>query len=361
MKVGITLPALQSIDFSEAMLALAESIGIDSVWFSDHLLGITHPDLWKEFGASALISDPDAWLDPFCIAAVLGRRTALSIGTSVTDSVRRAAPDLVRTLLTLNDSCTGGFIMGIGSGEAESLLPFGYDFSRPTDRFEQTLLTMRALLDTGRMPGGGVGRSGLALQARRNRPQIWAAGIGPRALDLVGRYADGWFSMGIQPSQYPEKRDRVRRAAAAAGRPAPISAISPIILLCDSREHGAQTLAQQPLIKLILLFEPATLWRRHGLEHPSGPNCRGYPDTIPHAIAPEHLREIAQRIPLAMFEEAVMLGNARDVAARLQPYADAGLDHVVLADLTGFSFSAAETARLLTTELAALKQLLTNM
>ena len=52
-------------------------------------------------------------------------------GISVTDATRRGAADLARTALTLNDLNPGGFILGIGSGEAESLLPFGYPFDKP--------------------------------------------------------------------------------------------------------------------------------------------------------------------------------------------------------------------------------------
>ena len=36
---------------------------------------------------------------------------------------------------------------------------------------------------------------------------------------------------------------------------------------------------------------PTSIWQRYGLEHPSGPRCRGYPDTIPHALDPEVTRE----------------------------------------------------------------------
>ena len=308
-----------------------------------------------------MLPDPDAWLDPFCISAILGRQTKMVVGVSVTDSVRRRGPDLARTLLTLNNSCRGGFVLGIGSGEAESLLPFGYDFSRPTDKFEEALATIRSLLDSGRMPDGGLGRTGIVVRDGHCRPHVWAAGIGPRALDLVGRYADGWFSMGITADEYPKKRAVVFKAAAAARRPAPICAISPLILLCESREHAAAALAAQPLVKLIMLFTPAALWHRYGIEHPSGPKCRGYPDTIPHAIDPAELRRVAEKIPFEMVEEAVMIGNADDIAKRILPYAEAGLDHVVFADLTGFTFSAAETGQLLSSELSKLRQALAPM
>jgi phthiodiolone/phenolphthiodiolone dimycocerosates ketoreductase len=304
------------------------------------------------------VADPDAWLDPFCVAAILGRQTDLLVGTSVTDSVRRQGPDLARTLLTLNNSCRAGFILGIGAGEAESTTPFGYDFSAPTAKFERTLAVIRSLLDTGQMPDGMLGRTGLRNQNPRAQPLLWAAAIGERTLDIVGRYADGWMSMGLNPEQFAEKRGRVFRAAAAAGRVQPTIALNALALFCDSRDHGAAALRAQPLINLILLFAPATLWRRYGLEHPSGPNCRGYPDTIPHALDPTVLREAAHRVPFEMFEEYVLVGNAEEVAERLKPYARAGLDHLVFSDLTSLSFDMQEAGRLLVAGLGRLRPLL---
>ena len=55
-------------------------------------------------------------------------------------ATRRRGADLARTALTLQQNGRGEFILGIGSGEAESLLPFGYPFDRPVGLLEQALL-----------------------------------------------------------------------------------------------------------------------------------------------------------------------------------------------------------------------------
>ena len=367
MKVGMIVPGMQSMELNEGLLQLAEALGMDSIWLPDHLLGVTHPALWSTFEASVQLADPDAWLDPFCVAAVLGRKTRLAIGTCVTDTVRRRGPDLARTLMTLNASCGGGFILGIGSGEAESLLPFGYDFTRPVGKLEEAARTIRALLDTGRLPDAekndmqNIGRSGLSPIGPNGRAQLWIAGGGERALEIVGRYADGWLPTGMTPEEFARKRARVSEIAAAAGRPRPICGLFTLTLLGDSREQIAAAYERQPLAKLIALFAPASLWRRYGLEHPSGPECRGHPDTIPHAVDPQKLRDLAQKIPFAMMEDYLLIGNAEDIAARLQPYAEAGAEHVILGDFTGLTFAPTEAGRLLTTQMGRLRQLLSAM
>jgi hypothetical protein len=60
-----------------------------------------------------------------------------------------------------------------------------------------------------------------------------------------------------------------------------------------------------------------------------------------------------------MVEDFLMFGNAEDVAASLQPYRTAGLEHVVLCDLTGFTYAPEEAAGFIA-ELARLTKNLQN-
>jgi phthiodiolone/phenolphthiodiolone dimycocerosates ketoreductase len=60
------------------------------------------------------------------VCAALGPTTDLPLGLAVTDGIRRGAPDVARSALTLQQMCKGGFNLGIGSGEAENLVPFNY-------------------------------------------------------------------------------------------------------------------------------------------------------------------------------------------------------------------------------------------
>jgi phthiodiolone/phenolphthiodiolone dimycocerosates ketoreductase len=240
--------------------------------------------------------------------------------------------------LTLHDSCPGGFILGVGAGETESTVPFGYDFSRPVTRLEQTLIEIRSLLETGEMPGGGPGRTGIDRSGPKGVPEVWVgAQGGPRSLGLAGRYGDGWLSLTYNLGRFVEMLGIVRSAAEAAGRPCPTVGAFPVSFLGASADRICSLVdTEVPLVKLLLLFADEELWQAYGLEHPNGPGAKGY-HTIPHNLDPGELRELATRIPTEMFAEFVMLGNAEEVAAQIQPYADAGLEHVVLADMSSLA------------------------
>ena len=337
MKVAITLPAQFPFGSTEQVLPLYEQVGFDSYWAPDHLLGVFHPGLWKDIPLSTMAADPDAFYDPFCYGARVGTMTNLPYGISVTDATRRGAADLARTALTLNDLIPGGFILGIGSGEAESLLPFGYPFDAPVARLETVLEELRSLLDTGVMPGGGVGRMGLPLVAEgRGRPKVWVAGHGPRMLRLTGQYGDGWIpAWWMTPEEYGDKRQQIAKHAADAGRPAPVASLLPFVLFAESVERAAEMFEREPLGKLFGLFAMGSMWEANGLTHPLGNDSKGFIDVIIHDLDADELRDIAPTIPFEMVQQVLFVGNADELARQFEAYARQGLEHVVIANITG--------------------------
>jgi len=164
---------------------------------------------------------------------------------------------MARAGLSLQGMCKGGFVLGIGAGEAESIHPFGYDWRTPVGNLERALIEIRSLLDTGRMPAGS-GRTGLP---RDNVPDVWVAAMKPRALRLTGRYADGWMPIGTGPDDYAEQLAVVTAAADEAGRPAPEASVLYPALFGTSRDQIGALLDELPVFKLIALFGSAELWR----------------------------------------------------------------------------------------------------
>jgi len=151
MKVGFLAAPMHPFESYRMVVAIAEEAKVDSVWVPDHLQGCAHPALWPDMALASASPDADAWYDPFPCIGVIGQKSDLPMGVCVTDAIRRRAPDVVRTTLTLHQLCRGGFHLGVGAGEAENLLPFGYDFSTPVADLEEFLIELRALLDHGVM------------------------------------------------------------------------------------------------------------------------------------------------------------------------------------------------------------------
>ncbi len=332
MKVGVNLPAQFPFGSTEQLLPMYEAAGFDSYWAPDHLLGVFHPGLWADTPLSALAADPDAFYDPFIYGARVGTMTPKPYGICVTDATRRGAADLARASLTLNDLNPGGFILGIGSGEAESLLPFGYPFDKPVGVLEE----LRSLLDTGKMPTG-VGRMGLPLEAEgRGKPAVWVAGHGPRMLRLTGQYGDGWIpAWWMSPEEYGKNLGAIAGHASAAGRPTPEASLLPFIIFAESVERAAEMFEREPLGKLFGLFAMGSMWEANGLKHPLGNDSKGFIDVIIHDLNPDDLRDLAPTIPFEMVQQVLFIGNAEELAGQFEAYARNGLEHVVLANVTG--------------------------
>jgi phthiodiolone/phenolphthiodiolone dimycocerosates ketoreductase len=176
-------------------------------------------------------------------------------------------------------------------------------------------------------------------------PEVWvAAQGGSRSLGLAGRFGDGWLSLTYDLERWRRMLEAVRAAAEEAGRPCPTPGAFPVSFLAESRDAVAAIVEKVPLLKLLLLFADNDLWKRYGVEHPNGPDAVGY-HTIPHLLDPVSLRDLAARLPIEMFEDFVLMGNAEEVAGRLRPYAEAGLDHVVLADMSSVAVGPEESQR----------------
>jgi phthiodiolone/phenolphthiodiolone dimycocerosates ketoreductase len=323
----------------------AQAMQADSLWVVDHFLSLYHPEIWRQTALGALQPEADGYFDPFCVCAALGPTTDLPLGIGVTDATRRAAPDIARAALTLQHLCKGGFNLGVGSGEAENLVPFGYPFDRPVAATEAFLKLLRHFLDTGRMPTG-PGRTGLPLESSNGKPRVWVAGHGPRMLRLTGEYGDGWLpTFPATADEYGRRAAIVAAHAHRVGRPSPEAGLGVFLVLGENRQRIREMFEAEPLAKLIALQAKPEIFRRHGVEHPLGADVRGVIDFIPHEHDPDKLRALAPTIPFDVVEECLFLGNVDEVAQRLRGYADNGCEHAVLLNLTGLVGGVPEVTR----------------
>jgi coenzyme F420-dependent glucose-6-phosphate dehydrogenase len=116
---------------------LAEKVGLDSVWISDHF------QPWRHTGGQAPFSL--AWL------GALGARTSrVQIGTSVLTPTFRFHPSIVaHAFATLGSLFPGRAILGIGTGESLNEVPASGmawpDQKERTARFKEAVDLIRRL------------------------------------------------------------------------------------------------------------------------------------------------------------------------------------------------------------------------
>src|SRR5208337_4102256 len=224
--------------------------------------------------------------------------------TSVVDTVRRHPSLLAQSALTIQHLSRGRFILGVGSGETENTVPYGFDFSKPVARCEEALQVIRLLWE-GKGP---VDFSGQFFKLRHARldtepyegrlPPIWAGGAGPRMLGIVGRYCDGWWPTGAySPEDYAAKLKMVRDSAERAGRD-PLAITPAFIWTCLIADDDAELarILEAALIKAYVLQIPAAIMRQYGFEHPLGSEWRGYQDINPETLPRERIVAMLKKV-----------------------------------------------------------------
>jgi phthiodiolone/phenolphthiodiolone dimycocerosates ketoreductase len=226
--VGLSVGTSPPVGRTNAMVRAARTLGAESVWLVDHFSGFFPRSVWSpEFTWMAgNRGSTDAFFDWQVMAGGLaGRVGRMRIGIGVTEAVRRHPVVLAQAALTLGHLTKRAPILGIGSGEAENIVPYGLSFRRPVSRLEEALQVIRlCFAATGPIEFDGefFSLDGALFDLRpaeAGPPSIWVAAHGPRMLDLTGRYGDGWYpAVPMSPDAYSLALERVKAAAFDVGR-----------------------------------------------------------------------------------------------------------------------------------------------
>jgi probable F420-dependent oxidoreductase len=197
---GGPVSASDLIDFAAAL----EQTGFDGIWLSDLPVAPVLDQLLS-------------------LALLAGRTDKLRLGANVVP-FGRSPFVLAKTLAQLDQVSDGrlllSFVTGLGQpGERGAL---GIDGANRGTLLEDVLKQVRSCWSGD--DGGSTSRSGIpgsALAAARpiqDPLEVWLGGRGPKALDRVGRIADGWLGALLTADEARAARERIQASAAAAGR-----------------------------------------------------------------------------------------------------------------------------------------------
>ena len=172
------------LDFS----ILAEEVGFDSIWVSDHFQPWKHTDGHAPFSM--------AWL------GALGARTSRAvIGTSVLTPTFRYHPTVVaQAFATLGAMFPGRVILGIGTGEGLNEVPatgmVWPEFKERFARLRESVTLMRKLWSEQRVSFEGVyykTENATIYDKPDDMVPIYIAGAGAMVAKYAGRAGDGFI------------------------------------------------------------------------------------------------------------------------------------------------------------------------
>ncbi|MEV6487721.1 glucose-6-phosphate dehydrogenase (coenzyme-F420) [Actinoplanes sp. NPDC051633] len=193
---------------------LAEELGFDSVFVSDHL------QPWRHDGGHAPAALP--WL-----GALAARTQRISLGTSVLTPTFRYHPAVVaQAFATLGCLAPERVILGVGSGESLNEVPLGTQWPDGKERFARlkeavTLIKQLWSEDRVTFEGQYYRTEKATIYDKPERPvPIYIGASGPAATRLAGRIADGFITTsGKGHELYTDTLlPAVREGAGKAGR-----------------------------------------------------------------------------------------------------------------------------------------------
>ena len=211
MKFGLLLPnfgASASGDSIAASARLAEALGFDSVWTTDHVL--MPADMPEPYGN--LIES----LVALTIAATATERVGL--GTSIIVMPQREPVLLAKQLAGIDVVSGGRLILGAGVGWLEQEFNYlGADYENRGARFDEWLALTRALWSGD---GAFTGESKTIMDAlfapqpaRGRRTPVWIGGNSSHAISRAATLADGWHPVGLTAAELGEGLAELRGMA----------------------------------------------------------------------------------------------------------------------------------------------------
>lgn len=330
-----------------AMAEQYDSGRYHSIWLPDHMVSFWPDSIWTpEFTDLALHSpSPHRHLDGMAVAAataVLTRNTPLA--TCVVDTVRRHPAMLAQSALTISHLSKGRFILGLGSGELENTVPYGFDFDKPVGRLEEAIKVIKLLWHSD----GPVDFEGQFFHLEHARmdtelfegkaPPIWLGAAGPRMLRICGEHCDGWWPAGsYSPEDYAAKLKTILDAGDAAGRDMShfTPAITQICLIGDEGEVAE--MIERPMVKSIILMLTADDLRKFGHDHPMGPDWRGIMDFDPVKLSREKMIAFCDALDTQVIRDIFPVGTPAQVAQKMKGFVDAGLKVIKFMDYGGMA------------------------
>ncbi|MGD9713975.1 MAG: LLM class flavin-dependent oxidoreductase [Thermomicrobiales bacterium] len=169
----------------------AESLGLDALWFADHLIMQTPPKEGEVRGV---------WEPYPLMAGVAAVTSRITIGTMVSCLGWRN-PAIVAKMAEMIDDISGGrFLLGVGAGWHEPEYEmFGFPWDHRVSRFEDAISIISPLLREGRADYQGEFWQAVDAVNSPRGPRAAEGGApilfgtnGPRMLGLMARFGDAW-------------------------------------------------------------------------------------------------------------------------------------------------------------------------
>jgi phthiodiolone/phenolphthiodiolone dimycocerosates ketoreductase len=351
LKLGVYGSFFPPIEQAVEQAVLCEKFGLDVVAFTDQMSGNVPNSAFHELGIAQMWKQQHAFYDALMLATLTAQKTEkIGLTIAAIDTVRNAPTRLAQQILTLDHISHGRTTTSLAVSEAKNLLQYGHSRIGATQKFIDSSRIIRALLDNPSKPiwydGEKISMKGGILDLTQygpNTARIYAAcGSSSDNIDLIGECYDGMMTVlpafcqgGVD--QFAEDVAKVKAAAERHGRDPDAMGFSAVcMVLMHDDANVIDRLSHDDYLRwntYIYGCAHGSDWDQHGFTHPAGPNYGYARHLVPERMTRDEFFAEARKVsPEAVKTVGHLTGSAADVADRLAPYIDAGLDELILID-----------------------------
>lgn len=223
------------------------------------------------FASYWLAEHPTGGLDALTVLTAVGLQVPdIELGTAIVPTFPRHPMALAGQALTARLAIGERLTLGIGLSHETMMAQLGIPFHRPIRHLREFLSVLMPLLGEGRVKFEGelIRCEATSFFRPQSTLPVVVAALGPQALGVAGRMADGTTLAWVGPKTIREHIvPRISEAAAAAGRPAPrIIATLPVCVTDD--EAGIRGRISETLAMYAELPSYAAMFEREGVTTP---------------------------------------------------------------------------------------------
>ncbi|MFB6169758.1 MAG: TIGR04024 family LLM class F420-dependent oxidoreductase [Haloarculaceae archaeon] len=301
----MTIPDHPSLDSVTDMVTTAEEMGIERV----------------------SLGETTGWNAVTTLTLMAERTEEIGISNDVFSPYSRSPALLAQTAAALQEASDGRYRIGIAPSSPALVEQWhGQSFERPLRRTREAIEIVRQALSGERVTYEGeiFELGGLSMDCDPVETPIDTAVLGPKAVEMTGRFADGWVPQLFTPDGLRDRLEDLERGADLGDRSTDDVRVAPILRCCalEDREK-ARDIARQAVAFLIGAYGP---YYRKSVERQGWEEVAA---SIREAWEAGERERMAEELPDELLDELAAAGTPAEVREKVESYgAIEGVDAV---------------------------------
>ncbi|WP_276257422.1 TIGR04024 family LLM class F420-dependent oxidoreductase [Haloglomus litoreum] len=278
------------------------------------------------------------------VLTAIGRETGIGISNDVFSPPSRSPAMLAQTALTLHEASDGDYRMGLGPSSPALVERWhSGEFEPALRRTRETIDIVRAVYEGGKVSYDGdvyeLGGMGYDRQVPDDPPAIDLATLGPKAVEMTGRFADGWVPQLFTADGLRDRLEDLERGADLGDRSVDDVRVAPLVrtFAHEDGDH-ARSMARQMVSFLVGAYGPF---------YGNSVAEQGYPEAVEEIRAAWEEKDtaaMAAALPDEALEALAAAGTPEEVREHYRKLAAIdGVDAVRCAFVAGMSQDDKET------------------